>query len=170
MQPTTAAIDTGQDAPRRSLSARIGIGAALLLRYLYALFFTSAAYSKWSNGIIWTDWTERTFEGRLVELEPGTIGYWFLENIGIPYHGVLSWIITFSWTAVALGLLLGFATRWAALLGAFICVMIGVGGFYDASLIPLIIIPLIIAALPTGQWLGLDRRMQRKYPESIWFR
>jgi thiosulfate dehydrogenase (quinone) large subunit len=175
MNSTATTMDVGAAPPRRSLAGKIGVGAGLALRYLYGIFFMFASYSKWSNGMPFSDrWTVDTFQGRLLELDPevasGAIGIWFLENFGLPYSGILSVIIVFSWTAVAIGLLLGLMTRAAALLGAFICVMIGVGGFYDASLIPLVIIPLIIAALPTGHWFGLDRRLHRQYPNSIWFK
>lgn len=175
MNSTATTMGAGTAAPRRSLGGKIGFGTAVTLRFLYGIFFMFASYSKWSNGLPFSDsWTVSTFEGRLAELDPemtsGAIGIWFLENFGLPYSGILSWIIALSWTAVAIGLLLGFMTRAAALLGAFICVMIGVGGFYDASLIPLFIIPLIVAAQPTGHWFGLDRRLNRQYPDSIWFR
>lgn len=175
MNSTATTMDAGAARPRRSLAGKIGFGAAVTLRFLYGIFFMFASYSKWSNGLPFSDrWTVDTFQGRLAELDPemtsGAVGIWFLENFGLPYSGILSWIIALGWTAVAVGLLLGFMTRAAALLGAFICVMIGVGGFYDASLIPLFIIPLIVAALPTGHWFGLDRGLNRKHPDSIWFR
>ena len=175
MNSTATTMDAGTAAPRRSLAGKIGFGAAVTLRFLYGVFFLSSSVNKWRSGLPFDDsWTVEQFQKRLIELDPGVtsgkVGIWFLETFGIPYSGILSWIIAISWPAVAIGLLIGFMTRAAALLGAFICVMIGIGGYYDASLIPLFIIPLIVAAQPTGHWFGLDRGLHRKYPDSIWFK
>lgn len=48
--------------------------------------------------------------------------------------------------------------------------MIGIGGYYDASLLPLWGIAALMIIFPTGQWFGLDRRYHARYPDSPWFR
>jgi thiosulfate dehydrogenase [quinone] large subunit len=48
--------------------------------------------------------------------------------------------------------------------------MFAIGGYYDASLIPLWLIAGLFVVLPTGHWLGLDRRLHLKHPHSIWFK
>ncbi|MCC5794285.1 MAG: DoxX family membrane protein [Chromatiales bacterium] len=155
---------------RRSFLASTGIVLLLILRYLYGLFFTFSTWNKWNTGVLWTDRLQVTFSNRLEELQPGDLGYWFLENIGIPWYPLIAVYVTFAWTLVTIGLMFGLMTRAAALLAAFICVTIGVGGYYDASLIPLTLIPLLIAYFPTGRWFGLDRYLHRRRPDSIWFR
>jgi thiosulfate dehydrogenase [quinone] large subunit len=46
----------------------------------------------------------------------------------------------------------------------------GLGGFYDASLIPLNLIALLFVVFPTGHWWGLDRRLHQRYPGNWLFK
>lgn len=67
-------------------------------------------------------------------------------------------------------LLLGIATRAGAALALWLMVMFATGGYYEASLIPLRLIAALLIVLPTGHWLGTDRRLHQKHPRSIWLR
>ena len=140
------------------------------LRYLMALFFVGAAINKWSKGWLWTDKLRAVFVERLAEIDPESFGARFLELAGIPFYQLFAWLVTFGETAVALGLLFGFMSR-AAAVGAMICMLgFAFGGYYDASLIALALLFLPLVLLPTGHWLGLDRRWHARFPHSIWFK
>lgn len=153
-------------------AARPGKGriALLALRYLLALFFTGAAVNKWRQDYLFSDRLERIFLERLEEIDPQSVGAWFIEHIGLPHWQALAWMVCWGETCVALGLLFGCVTRGAAagamlMMGAF-----AVGGYYDASLIVLALLFLPFVLLPTGHWHGLDRRLHARFPASPLFR
>ena len=52
----------------------------------------------------------------------------------------------------------------------FILVNLAIGGYYDASLIPFFILNILFLSKRSGQWLGLDRWLARRFPGSRWFR
>lgn len=144
--------------------------ALLALRYLLALFFIGAAVNKWRQDYLFSDRLQRIFLERLEEIDPQSLGAWFIEHIGLPYWQPLAWVVCWGETFVALGLLFGCVTRGAAagamlMMGAF-----AVGGYYDASLIVLALVFLPFVLLPTGHWHGLDRRLHARYPASPLFR
>jgi uncharacterized membrane protein YphA (DoxX/SURF4 family) len=68
------------------------------------------------------------------------------------------------------GLLLGFTTRWAAWTSLFILANLAVGGYYDDSLIPFFFLNVVFLIWPSSRRLGLDRWLNRRYPDSRWFR
>jgi thiosulfate dehydrogenase [quinone] large subunit len=142
----------------------------LVLRYLFGLFFLGASINKFVRGYLWSDALQKVFMHRLEEIDPASVGHAFLTNFGIPYYVPISWIVTWGETAVTIGLLLGLMTRWSAGLAIFLMVMFGMGGYYDASLIALCAMALLIAVFPTGRWLGLDRQLHARNPRSVWFR
>jgi thiosulfate dehydrogenase [quinone] large subunit len=153
------------------LSARgFGRGFVLVLRYLVALFFTFAGINKWREDYLFSDKLYRVLSDRLQEIDPESFGAWFIENLGLPYYQPMAWMVCWGETFIALGLLFGFMTRWAAVGAVLFNVMLTIGGYYDASLIVLTLMYLPMVFLPTGQWLGLDRIMLRRHPGSIWFR
>lgn len=144
--------------------------ALLALRYLLALFFIGAAVNKWRQDYLFSDRLQRIFLERLEEIDPQSVGAWFIERIGLPFWQPLAWLVCWGETFVALGLLFGCVTRGAAagamlMMGAF-----AVGGYYDASLIVLALMFLPFVLLPTGHWHGLDRRLHARYPASPLFR
>jgi hypothetical protein len=61
-------------------------------------------------------------------------------------------------------LLLGITTRWAAGMSLFILFNLAIGGYYDAWLLPFFILNILFVTKPSGQWLGLDRMLARRYP------
>lgn len=142
----------------------------IALRYLMALFFTGAAINKWTRDWLWSDKLRQVFLERIEEVDPESFGYWFLENVGIPYWKPLAWLVTWGETFCALGLLLGLVTRGAAVGAMLLMFAFAIGGYYDASLIVLGLMFLPFVLLPTGHWFGLDRWLHARYPRSIWFR
>ncbi len=153
------------------MSARkFGRGVALTLRYIVAAFFTFAAINKWRENYLFSDRLHRILAERLQEIDPESVGAWFIEHIGLPYYQPLAWMVCWGETFIALGLLFGFMTRSAAIGAVLFNLMLTIGGYYDASLIVLTLMYLPAVFLPTGQWQGLDRVMLRRYPGSIWFR
>jgi thiosulfate dehydrogenase [quinone] large subunit len=147
-----------------------GISLVLLLRYLYGFFFFGAGINKITGGWLSTDKLHQVFTARLAELEPGSLGAAFLENFGLPMYVPIAWVVTIVEFAVAVSLWLGLATRTGGLLAIWLMAMFAIGGYYDASLIPLWAIAALFVVFPTGHWLGLDRRLHRRYPYSVWFR
>jgi thiosulfate dehydrogenase (quinone) large subunit len=148
----------------------IGIGFVLLLRYFYGLFYFFAAINKIQQNYMFSDYPLQVFTKQLAQIDQNGIMAAYLKGFLIPNYHLVGVVVTLVWAGVAVGLLLGVCTRWAAALAIFATVNIGLGGFYDASLIVLGLIALLFIVLPTGHWSGLDRRMLAKYPGSIWFR
>lgn len=153
-------------APIRAL----GISFVLLLRYLMALFFLGSSINKISQGWLWSDYARGVFESRLSELDPASFGATFLGSFAIPWYLPVAWVVTLTVVTVTISLALGLATRVGGALAVWLMVMFAIGGYYDASLIPLWLIAALFILLPTGQWLGLDRRLHASYPDSPWFR
>jgi thiosulfate dehydrogenase [quinone] large subunit len=148
----------------------LGIGkkSLLVLRFFLALFFLSAAINKWQENYLFSDKLLRVFAERIQEIDPESIGAWFLEHIGLPFWQPLAWYVCWGETLIALGLCLGVLTRVSSAGAMIMMLSFAVGGYYDASLIVLALLFLPFAVLPTGRWLGLDRRFFLRY-ESSWF-
>lgn len=153
-------------APIRAL----GISFVLLLRYLMALFFLGSSVNKLSQGWLWSDYARGVFESRLPELDPASFGAKFLASFAIPWYVPVAWVVTVTVIAVTLSLALGLATRIGGALAVWLMIMFAIGGYYDASLIPLWLIAALFIVLPTGHWFGLDRGLHARYPTSPWFR
>ena len=153
-------------APARTL----GISILLLLRYLMALFFLGSSVNKISTGWLWSDYARGVFESRLAELDPATFSAKVLSQFAIPRYPLIAWVVTLSVIAVTISLALGLATRFGGALAVWLMVMFAIGGYYDASLIPLWLIAALFVIFPTGQWFGLDRRLHARYSASPWFR
>lgn len=147
-----------------------GIGIVLLLRYFYGVFYLLATLNKVQRGYGWTDYPKQVFEKQLAQIDADGIMAAYLTSFLIPHYQFVGTVVTLVWAGVTIGLLLGLCTRWAGLLAIFATVNIGLGGFYDASLILLGLVALLFVVLPTGHWQGLDRRLHRRHPGSILFR
>jgi len=119
---------------------------------------------------MFSDYPLQMFLKQLEQLDPSTLAAMYLRGFIIPNYPFIGWFITLGEIAVTIGLLFGLCTRWAGLLALWITINIGLGGYYDASLIPLGLIALLFVVLPTGHWLGLDRRLHQRHPQSIWFK
>jgi thiosulfate dehydrogenase [quinone] large subunit len=153
-------------APLRALGKFI----VLLLRYAMALFFLGSSVNKISKGWLWSDYGKQIFEGRLAELDPGTFGAMFLSKFAIPFHIPVAWVFVATTLTVVITFTLGIATRFGGIAAFWLMTMIGIGGYYDASLLPLWAIAALMIVFPTGQWFGLDRRFHARHPNSPWFR
>ena len=119
---------------------------------------------------MWSDRLHQVFAQRLTELEPGSIGAGFLTTFGLPFYVPVAYVVTLGELAAGAALLLGLCSRLGGALALFLIVMIGIGGYYDASLIPLGLMCIVIMATPSGHWAGLDRRWQSRFPTSVWFK
>ena len=64
----------------------------------------------------------------------------------------------------------GFAVRANAALALFLVLNFAAGGYYNLTLPPFMIFSVLMMLLPSGQWLGLDKRLHERYPDSIWFK
>ena len=148
----------------------IGMGLLLFLRYFYGLFYLFATINKIKRNYMFGDYPKEIFTRQLEQIDPNGIMAAYLQGFLIPNYHLVGAVVTLVWAGVTVGLLLGICTRWAAGLAIFATVNIGLGGFYDASLIPLGLIALLFVALPTGHWSGLDRRLHARYPGSVLFR
>jgi thiosulfate dehydrogenase [quinone] large subunit len=147
-----------------------GIIMHLLLRTLFAIFWLAAGINKLNTGWLNTDMLREVFLDRLTEMPPDSFAVMYLQLFAIPLYIPVAYFVTFGELYSALGLLLGCTTRWAAGISFFILVNFAIGGYYDASLIPFFILNAIFLAWPSGQWLGLDRMLVKRYPGSRWFR
>lgn len=148
----------------------LGIGFALFLRYFYGLFYLFSTINKIQQNYMFSDYPLKVFTDQLAKINPDGIMAAYLTGFIIPNYHFVGFMVTIIWASVAIGLLLGLCTRWAGALAIFATINIGLGGFYDASLIALGLWALLFVVLPTGHWFGLDRRLHQRYPRSILFR
>lgn len=77
---------------------------------------------------------------------------------------------TLTAISVTLSFALGLATRVGGALAVWLMIMIAIGGYYDASLLPLWLVAGLMIVCPSGQWFGLDKNLHARYPKSLWFR
>ena len=147
-----------------------GLVLHLLLRTLFAIFWLAAGINKVVKEWLTSDILKQIFLDRLTEMPPDAFATLFLQNFAIPLYLPLAWFITIGEIYSAVGLLVGFTTRIAAAVSFAILFGLAVGGYYDASLIPFFILNIIFLIWQSGLWLGVDRRLVRRYPGSIWFR
>lgn len=148
----------------------VGIGFVLLLRILMGLMYLGGALNKFQRNYLFGDYPLELFTKRLSELDPASFPAQYLEHFAIPFYRLVGWAVTWGETFVAIGLLAGLMTRLSSLGALFIIVNFAIGGYYDASLIVLGAICLLFVFLPTGHWLGYDRRLNQRYPDNIFFK
>mgnify|MGYP003383568579 CR=1 FL=1 len=146
-----------------------GIVLHVFLRELYGLFWIAAGVNKLRKDWMTTDVLKQIFEDRLTELHPASLQVMFLQDIAIPLYKLVAVFVTVSELYVGVALLLGLTTRWAAAIALVNLLGFSAGGYYDASLIPFFALSIMMMSWPSGRWMGLDRRLSRKYPGSRWF-
>jgi thiosulfate dehydrogenase [quinone] large subunit len=92
----------------------------------------------------------------------------FLQNLAIPYADVLAWLVIFGEIGVGLALLVGFASRFAALAGAFLCLnfLLASGARILSVEQPVVFTVLLLTVYATaaGRALGLDAFLARRLP------
>jgi thiosulfate dehydrogenase [quinone] large subunit len=147
-----------------------GIVLHLLLRTLYAIFWLAAGVNKVVKEWLTSDILKQIFLDRLTEMPPDAFASLFLQNFAIPLYLLVAWVITIGELYSAVGLLVGFTTRIAAGVSLFILFGLAIGGYYDASLLPFFILNAAFLWWQSGLWLGFDRWLAKRYPESLWFR
>lgn len=147
-----------------------GTAFLVFLRLFYGLFFFQAGLNKMLKGWGYASYLKDIFLQRLTELNPDSFASLYLENFGIPFATPISFVVGYGELIAGIGLLLGLATRWAAILAFFILLNIAIGGYYDASLLPFFAMNIGFMFYPLGQKFGLDRYLHRRYPASALFR
>jgi len=134
-----------------------GVLVHLLLRTLFAIFWLAAGINKVESGWLTTNYLEQVFLDRLTEIPPDAFAAMYLQTFGVPFYVAVAWVVTIGEIYSAIGLLLGWTTRTAAAVSFFILLNIGIGGYYDASLIPFFILNAAFLYWNSGLWLGVDR-------------
>ena len=149
---------------------RLGITLFLVGRSLFAAFFLYGFWHKLVKGWLWSDLMQGFFIKRLGELPANSLQALYLERFAIPLAFPIAWIVTVGELIIGLGLVLGFAVRANAAFALFMVLNFAAGGYYNLSLPPFMLFAVMMMLFPSGHWLGLDKRLHHKYPESIWFR
>lgn len=154
-----------------------GVITMLVLRYLYTLLFLYGFVHKIIHGWMWSDILTNHFTRRLHELAAdsatSSIAVFqaaYLEQFAIPLVIPIALIVTIGELIIGVALLLGITTRINAAFGLFMLLNFAAGGYYNATIPPLVTISVLLMVLPTGHWLGLDGKLHRNYPDSPWFR
>lgn len=147
-----------------------GVCLHLLLRTLFGIFWLAAGINKVVKDWMSSDIVLQTFMHRLTELPPDSFAVFYLQNFAIPLYIPVAWAVTIGEIYSAVGLLFGITTRWAAGVALFILVNFAIGGYYDASLIPFFLLTFAFLWYPSGYWLGFDKKLNQRYPNSILFK
>lgn len=159
-----------KEAIRQHPAASAGIILFLVGRYIFAAFFLYGFWHKFIKGWLWTDLMESYFMQRFSELPPESFQALYLQFFAIPMALPIAWIVTIGELIIGIGLFLGLTVRLQALFALFLVVNFAAGGYYNLTLPPFMIYSVLMMIFPSGQWLGLDRTLRRRYPSSIWFR
>ncbi|NTU97210.1 MAG: DoxX family membrane protein [Chlorobiaceae bacterium] len=147
-----------------------GIIVFLVLRYVFVIFFLYGFWFKLIKGWLWTDLMFGFFTKRFAELPPGSFQSLYLEHFAIPLALPIAWIVTLGELIIGVCLALGFATRANAAFALFLVLNFAAGGFYNLTLPPFMVFSILMMLFPSGHWLGLDGKLNKKYPDSPWFR
>ena len=147
-----------------------GIVLFLIGRYLFAAFFLYGSWHKLVKGWLWTDVMYKHFTERLGELTPGSFQALYLEHFAIPLAMPIAWIVTVGELVIGISLVLGLAVRINAAFAFFMVLNFAAGGYYNLTLPPFMVYSVLLMILPSGHWLGMDRKLHEKSPDSLWFR
>lgn len=147
-----------------------GIVLFLIGRYLFAAFFLYGFWHKLVKGWLWTDVMYKHFTERLGELTPGSFQALYLEHFAIPLAMPIAWIVTVGELVIGISLVLGLAVRINAAFALFMVLNFAAGGYYNLTLPPFMVYSVLLMLLPSGHWLGMDRKLHEKSPDSLWFR
>ena len=149
----------------------IGITLFLAGRYLFAIFFLYGFWHKLVKGWLWSDKMHNFFVQRLnAPPQLNDFQALYLDQFAIPLAFPIAWIVTVGELIIGLGLVFGFAVRANAAFALFLVLNFAAGGFYNLTLPPFMLFAIMMMLFPSGHWLGLDKQLNRKYPNSIWFR
>jgi thiosulfate dehydrogenase [quinone] large subunit len=170
MTTAEAASPTTRQTLRAQPLRALGIGFAVFIRLFMGLFHFAAGINKFRKGWLWSDLPHQIFAERLTQIPAESFGALFLTTFAQPLYPAVAFVVVVGEIVFGACLLLGLASRWAGGYALWLIVMIGIGGYYDHSLIPLALMCMVIIATPSGHWLGLDRRLHARFPQAIWFR
>lgn len=184
-----------KSAFRESPLKSIGILSLLVLRYFFGAYFFIGSYYKLSKNWLWTDTLKIFFQHQLATLnqlndifihqlhgnrffssvEPNAPLYafepYYLEHFAIPFYLPIAWVVTLGELMVGISLVLGLAVRIHSAIALFILVNFAAGGYFQFhTSFPLMFCALLFMCLPSGHWLGLDKKLHEKYPDSFWFK
>jgi thiosulfate dehydrogenase [quinone] large subunit len=148
----------------------IGISLFLIGRYIFVAFFIYGFWHKFVHEWLWTDVLKQFFLKRLGESDLTPFQASYLEHFGIPVYMPISWVVTVGELIIGLGLIFGIATRANAAFALFLFINFAAGGYYNLTLPPLMLFAVLLMVLPSGHWLGYDKTLSEKYPNSIWFK
>lgn len=140
------------------------------IRYFFAMFFLYGFWHKLVKEWMWTDIMKTHFEQRLSEIPPDSFQALYLESFGIPFYLLIAFVVTIGELTIGLSLVLGLTTRFHAGFGLFMLLNFAAGAFYNIWIVILSVMAILIMFFPTGHWLGFDKRLNEKFPNSFWFR
>ncbi|NTV92338.1 MAG: DoxX family membrane protein [Chlorobiaceae bacterium] len=148
-----------------------GVILFLIGRYIFAAFFLYGFWFKLIKGWLWTDKMYGFFTERLHAPPPlNDFQTIYLEHFAIPLAMPIAWIVTIGELIIGVCLALGLTVRANAAFALFLVVNFAAGGFYNLTLPPFMIFSILMMILPSGQWLGLDKKLHLQHPNSLWFR
>jgi thiosulfate dehydrogenase (quinone) large subunit len=147
-----------------------GVISFLVVRFLFGAYFFFAACNKLVKGWMWSNTLRKHFLQRLSELEPNSFQAVYLRRFAIPLYGPIAWFLVLGQATVGLGMMTGTAVRPNGVLALFMLFNIGAGGYANPSIAPFMMDAVLLTALPSGQWWGLDKKLRERYPQAIWFR
>lgn len=146
--------------------------AAALVRILAGIIFVAEGLSKIIGPFVRGGF-EKSARGMLAESWP----FWasFLRSTVLPHADAFGWVVALGELAVGVGLLVGLWTRWAAIAGALLTIVILLGQSYvpgaswdrwiTAGLTTkfALLLLLLLAVVAPGRVWGFDGRMRRPY-------
>jgi thiosulfate dehydrogenase [quinone] large subunit len=142
----------------------------LTLRYLFGLMFTYAFFFKLSHKWMWTSVLQQHFKKRLDELDPKSFQAFYLRRFAIPMYMPIAWFVTIGQAFIMASMFLGVAVRSNAVLSLFMFINFIAGGFSNKTLPPFIACSILLMSFPTSEWLGMDKKLHEKFPDSFWFK
>jgi thiosulfate dehydrogenase [quinone] large subunit len=171
MSPATLSnVRWSKAAIRETPLRTLAIVAFLIARCGFAVFFAYGFWHKLAHGWLWTDALQQHFLRRLSDGDLAAFQAGYLEHMAIPFYLPITWFVTIGELVVALGLMLGIATRANAALALFMLLNFAAGGYFNPGLPPFMIFALLAILLPSGHWLGCDNWLSERYPDSPWFK
>ena len=148
----------------------LGRAVVVFLRLFNGLFYFAAGLNKFRIEWLWTDKLKQVFELRLADLPPDSFAAAFLKNFAIPLYMPTSYVLTGLELVSGAFMLLGYCSRSGALIALALNLLIGIGGFYDASLIALDVLLLPVLLTPSGHWAGMDQKRHQRFPDKLWYK
>ena len=149
----------------------IGITLFLAGRYLFALFFLYGFWHKLVKGWLWSDKMHNFFVQRLnAPPQLNDFQALYLDQFAIPLAFPIAWIVTVGELIIGVCLALGLSVRANAAFALFLVLNFAAGGYYNLTLPPFMIFSVLMMIFPSGHWLGLDKQLNRKFPDSLWFK